>query len=54
MKRTLQDRYTLEDLLDILQDLRGPEGCPWDKVQDYDSLKITLHRTSIDIFLKRS
>ena len=42
MKRALQDRYSLEDLLDILQDLRGPEGCPWDKVQDYDSLKITL------------
>lgn len=42
MKRELQERYNLQDLLDILRDLRGPEGCPWDKVQDYDSLKITL------------
>ena len=42
MKRELQDHYSLEGLLDILQDLRGPEGCPWARDQDYDSLKVTL------------
>lgn len=26
-------------LVDIMSSLRGPEGCPWDKAQDHDSLK---------------
>lgn len=28
-----------KDLLDITSILRGPEGCPWDKEQDLDSIK---------------
>lgn len=42
MKRELQDQYTLEDLRAILRDLRGPDGCPWDREQNYESLKVTL------------
>ena len=42
MKRELQESYTLEELCEIVADLRSPEGCPWDRVQDYDSIKTCL------------
>ena len=42
MKRELKEHYSFEELLDIVADLRGPEGCPWDKAQDYVSLKTCL------------
>lgn len=42
MKRELKDKYDLEELRAIVAELRGPEGCPWDRDQDYDSLKVTL------------
>lgn len=28
----------LEELIDIMARLRGPEGCPWDKHQNHESL----------------
>src|SRR5215510_7602662 len=31
-----------EKLLDIMATLRGPNGCPWDKQQDFNSLKPML------------
>ncbi len=31
--------YTFDDLIDIVAKLRGENGCPWDKEQDYQSLK---------------
>ncbi len=42
MKRELQDTYTLDELRSIVADLRGPEGCPWDRAQDYVSIKTCL------------
>ena len=32
----------LSRLQAVVKKLRAEDGCPWDKVQDYDSLKITL------------
>lgn len=32
-------RYEYEDLLKIMEMLRGPGGCPWDREQDHESLK---------------
>ena len=32
----------LERLVDIMATLRGPNGCPWDKEQDFNSLKPML------------
>jgi tetrapyrrole methylase family protein/MazG family protein len=32
-------RYTLSDLLNIMEKLRGPSGCPWDRVQTEQTLK---------------
>lgn len=31
--------YSIEDLRDIIVQLRGENGCPWDKVQTHQSLK---------------
>ncbi|MBE9531372.1 MAG: nucleoside triphosphate pyrophosphohydrolase [Proteobacteria bacterium] len=28
----------LQELIDIMERLRGPEGCPWDKEQDFSTL----------------
>ncbi len=30
---------TLDDLLDVVARLRDPDGCPWDRVQTYSSLR---------------
>ena len=34
-----KERYDLDDLLEIVRDLRSPEGCPWDKVQTHASIR---------------
>ncbi len=31
--------YTFDNLLDIVEKLRGDNGCPWDKEQTFESLK---------------
>src|SRR5437762_2069263 len=31
-----------ENLVEIMTKLRGPDGCPWDKQQDFNSLKRML------------
>lgn len=31
--------YTLEDLQEIVSELRGEHGCPWDKAQTHSSMK---------------
>lgn len=38
MPQPPQDLRRLESLLQILRDLRGPDGCPWDKEQTHQSL----------------
>ena len=35
----IKERYTLQDVLDIVHKLRQPDGCPWDSVQTYESMK---------------
>jgi tetrapyrrole methylase family protein/MazG family protein len=34
-------RFTLDDLKEIVVRLRAPDGCPWDKVQTNDSIKMS-------------
>src|SRR5204862_3389910 len=38
--RTVGERF--ERLIEIMATLRGPNGCPWDKQQDFNSLKPML------------
>ena len=37
-------------LVDLLDTLRGPQGCPWDKEQTHDSLKRYLLEESHEVF----
>ena len=32
------EKYTLDELYRIIEILRSPEGCPWDRVQTHKSL----------------
>lgn len=41
MKNQKKD-YTFEDLLDIIYLLRGENGCPWDRKQTHESVKMNL------------
>ncbi len=36
-----KERFTLEDLKEIIVRLRAPDGCPWDRVQTSDSIKMS-------------
>ncbi len=37
--RTEDEKYTFEDLCEILKILRAPGGCPWDREQTHQSIK---------------
>lgn len=39
MINTKEKRYSIEDLLGIIEKLRGENGCPWDRAQTHDSIK---------------
>lgn len=34
-----KDSYTITDLIDIVEILRSPNGCPWDREQDHKSIR---------------
>ena len=34
-----KERYDLQDLLRIMECLRAPDGCPWDRVQTHKSIR---------------
>lgn len=38
----MKDRYTFQDLVDIIKTLRGEGGCPWDRAQTHVTLKKNL------------
>lgn len=45
----LKDKYTLEDLIDIMKLLRSEKGCPWDREQTHDSLKRYLIEETYEV-----
>lgn len=36
---SFKEHYDVEDLIDIVEILRSPEGCPWDREQDHKSIR---------------
>lgn len=40
MPKAPTDLKSLQSLLQIVRDLRGPDGCPWDKEQTHESLTL--------------
>lgn len=43
------EKYTFNDLLDIMTRLRAPDGCPWDREQDHKSLKRYLIEEAYEV-----
>ena len=35
----MNKQYTIDDLIDIVEKLRGENGCPWDRAQTHESIK---------------
>lgn len=44
-----EELYQLHRLLKIMRQLRGPEGCPWDREQTHDSLKPYLIEEAYEV-----
>ena len=40
---------TLRKLVELMAHLRGPEGCPWDRAQEYDSVKGLLLEEAYEV-----
>lgn len=38
----LKEKYTIDDLIAIMERLRQPDGCPWDRVQTHQSIKKSM------------
>ena len=45
----MDKQYQYEDLLAIIETLRGENGCPWDKIQTHDSLKNNIVEESYEL-----
>ena len=43
------DKYSYEDLLEIVKALRGENGCPWDKVQTHNSLRPCMMEEAAEV-----
>jgi len=39
----------LSKLVELMAHLRGPEGCPWDRAQDYDTLKVLMIEEAYEV-----
>ncbi len=39
---TIKERYDFNDLLLVMKRLTAPDGCPWDKAQTHDSIRINM------------
>ncbi|MBE6812527.1 MAG: nucleoside triphosphate pyrophosphohydrolase [Ruminococcaceae bacterium] len=44
-----KDQYTIEDLLQIMEILRSPGGCPWDAEQTHESIKKDLIEETYEV-----
>jgi len=51
MKKALleKERYTVDDLLTVVEVLRSPEGCPWDREQDHKSIRKDLIEETYEV-----
>ena len=38
----MAENYSMEDLLKIMQLLRAPGGCPWDRAQTHQSIRANM------------
>lgn len=45
----LKEKYSFEDLLEIMAKLRGENGCPWDREQTHESLRIYMIEETYEV-----
>lgn len=45
----MKDEYTWPDLLAIVNKLRAPDGCPWDRAQTHESMKSCLKEECFEV-----
>ncbi|MEN6313373.1 MAG: nucleoside triphosphate pyrophosphohydrolase [Clostridiaceae bacterium] len=45
----LKDKYDFNDLLDIMSRLRAENGCPWDREQTHESLRIYMIEETYEV-----
>lgn len=46
---TQKDRYNIQDLLQVVQILRSPEGCPWDREQTHESIRMSFVEETYEV-----
>ena len=44
-----KERYTIDDLVEIVRLLRSEEGCPWDKEQTHKSIRSGLIEETYEV-----
>ena len=44
-----KDRYSMDDLLDIMALLRAPGGCPWDRAQTHQSIRRNMLEEAYEV-----
>ena len=44
-----KDRYGMEDLLHIMELLRAPGGCPWDRAQTHESIRRNMLEEAYEV-----
>ena len=44
-----KDKKNIQDLIELVDILRGEEGCPWDKVQTHSSIKNAIVEESYEV-----
>lgn len=44
-----QDKYSVQELFDVMEKLLSPEGCPWDREQDHRSLRPYLIEEAYEV-----
>jgi len=45
----IKEKYTFDDLVEIMKILRSENGCPWDRVQNHESLKKYLIEETYEV-----
>ena len=44
-----KDNYTFDDLIKIMKVLMSPKGCPWDRVQTHESIRINAIEEAYEV-----
>ena len=47
--KDLKEKYSFEDFIGIIAQLRSDTGCPWDKVQTHESLRQAMLEEAYEV-----